>query len=250
MRDIRMLVFHARLFRHNTYFFQLLLTTTIGMVAMQALVARAPGAELSELGWLRAGMVGTWTLCAVAVGMLGYQNFQGTLVHLVRTPFAAARTLLPVVGAASVFGLAALPLAALVAWALGLPVALPHLGPFLLALLLFWLACLAVCSLVGIFFVLTPSAITYESLVSIPVVLLSGVFGTPPFIPAIVAASSYLLPTRLAVSILVQVTTGGGLPWPAVGAVLLLSLLWLAAAWWGTGVVSRRATITGKLELV
>lgn len=250
MRDLRMLLFHARLFRHNSYFFQLLLTSTLGMVAMQALAARLPGATLADLGWLRAGMFGTWTMCAVAVGMLGYQSFQGTLVHLYRTPVAAFRTLMPVVGAASVFGLAALPLAALFAWLLRMPVSLPHLGGLLVAGLLFGLACLAVSALAGMAFVLNRNALAYEGLAATPLVLLSGVFGTPPFLPPLVLALARVLPTRAAVDLLTEVAAGGTLSLAPIVEIIGVSAVWLAAACWLGGFVTRRAAASAKLGVI
>ncbi len=242
--------FHTEQFARNGYFVQLLLTSTLGLVALQALAARAPGAQDTDLGWLRAGMVGTWTVCTVAAGMIGYQRFQGALVHLMRSPLPTYRTLLPVVGAASVFGLAALPLAAIASWATGQPVALGPLLPTIGAAAAFWLACLSVSAVVGMLFVLTPNAMTYEGLLAVPLVLASGVFGTPSGVPDLLVAVTHVLPTRSGVEVLQQAVHGSG-PGPLlVLECLLVSAAWLLVARWSADVVARRATAAGTLEVV
>lgn len=250
MIDLRLWVFHVARFSRNGYFVQLLLTSTLGLVALQALAAQAPGARGAELGWLRAGMVGTWTVCTVAAGMIGFQRFQGTLVHLVRSPLAPARVLLPVVGAASVFGLAALPLAAAGSWLLRQPVALGAVLPTAAAAVVFWLACLSVSAVVGTLFVLTPNAMVYEGLLAVPLVLVSGVFGTPTGLPSAAVALTYVLPTRSAVELLHAVVSGAPASASLVVGSVAVSAVWLAVAAWVAGVVTRRATTAGTVELV
>jgi len=242
--------FHTRQFARNGYFVQLLLTTTIGMVALQALAARTPGAIHSELGWLRAGMIGTWTLCTVSAGMLGFQRFQGTLVHLMRSAHSPARVLMPVIGAASVFGLAALPIAAFFAWLFQLPVTITGLGPVVVAAVAFWLACLAISSVIGTLFVLTPNAMTYEGLIGTSLVLLSGVFGTPASFPQSVLLLTHILPTRSAVRLLFSAVETGTLSLSLLTETILVSAIWIAGGIFAARIVARRATVTGTLEMV
>jgi ABC-2 type transport system permease protein len=242
--------FHTAQFARTGYFVQLLGTSTLGLAALQALAARAPGAQNTDIGWLRAGVVGTWTVCTVAAGMIGYQRFQGTLIHLVRSPLALPRALLPVVGAASVFGLAALPLAGGASWLLRQPVALGPLVPTAAAAAAFWLACFSVSATVGMLFVLTPNAMTYEGALAVPMVLASGVFGTPEGTPSTLVTLAHVLPTRAAVELLQQVTRGSS---PTAGLVvecLVVSSLWIGIAWWAANVVARRASADGTLEVV
>lgn len=242
--------FHTGQFARNGYFVQLLITTTLGVVALQALAARAPDARDVEIGWLRAGMVGTWTVCTVAAGMIGYQRFQGTLVHLMRSPLATPRALLPVVGAASVYGLAALPVAAGASWLLRQPVTVGSLLPTVGAALAFWIACLSVSAVVGMVFVLTPDAMTYESLLAVPLVLASGVFGTPAGVPGVVVALTHVLPTRSAVELLQHATVGSATPPLLIVECLAVSGVWIAVAWRAASVVTRRAVAAGTLEIV
>lgn len=108
MRTLRMLAFHTRLFAGNSYFVQLMITSTVTILLMQYVASFASQSpESASSAWLRAGLVGTWTVCTVAAGLIGFQRFQGTLVHLVFTPTRAGSTLLPLIGSASAFGLLA-----------------------------------------------------------------------------------------------------------------------------------------------
>jgi len=257
MNALRMGWFHVTEFAGNGYFIQLLATTTIGMVMLQALAARAPevvaaGSSAAGYGldWLRAGMLGTWTVCVVSMGMIGFERYKGTLVHLVLTPLHVLKVLLPLLAAASVFGLLALPLAAVSSWALRQPVRIGAVFPTMIAALVFWLACFAISALIGMLFVLTPNAQTYEGLLGIPLVLVSGVFGTPAWLPDAVVVGSRILPTRAAVELLGQVTAG--LP---LSASLLIesvagSLLWVIVTGFAARVVVGRATKAGTLEVV
>jgi ABC-2 type transport system permease protein len=257
MNSLRMAWFHVTEFAGNGYFLQLLLTTTIGMVALQALAARAPevvaagsSAEGYGLGWLRAGMLGTWTVCAVSSGMLGFERYKGTLVHLVFTPHHALKVLLPVLASASVFGLLALPLAAISSWALRQHLQIGGLLPTVLAALVFWLASFSISALIGMLFVLTPHAITYEGLVGVPLVLVSGVFGTPAWLPDGIVTAARVLPTRSAVELLQVVSAGSPISPMLVAESVGASLLWLLLTGLAARVVVGRATRAGTLEVV
>lgn len=246
-----MLVFHLRLFSKNSFFVQLLLTSTLSVLVLQVLVARTGDAP-TELVWLRAGLVGTWTVCTVAAGMIGFQRFQGTLVHLVMTGRPTSATLFPVVGSAATFGLLAFPVAAVGAAVLGVPPAGVSWGRLLIGALVFWVACLAMTCVVAPLFVLTPDAIIYEGLLAVPLVLLSGVFGTPGGLPTALVTLTRLLPTTDAVQV---VLGSAGSPSDdgylvAAAASLLVSALWFAAAGWLLRRAARRATVGATLEVV
>lgn len=244
-----MWLFHVRHFARNGFFVQLLVTTTIGMVALQALAGRAPGAG-NELGWLRAGLVGTWTECTVAAGMLGYQRFQGTLVYLMRSALPSPRVLFPVVGAASVFGLAAFPLSIGSSLVLSQPVQVSSWMHLVMAVGVFWVACLSVSLVIGMLFVLTPNAMTYEGLLAIPILLASGIFGTPAGTPAWLVHAMRVLPLRSAVEAFSAPGAAARTSGSLVGESLAISVVWIAIAWACSQLVARRAIAHGSLELV
>ena len=247
--ELRMLWFHLRLFGRNSYFAQLLVTSTLSILALQLLAAQSNGAPQSAPIWLRAGMVGTWSVCTVAAGMIGFQRFQGTLVHLLMTPRSPARILLPLVASAATFGLLAFPLAALGASLFGFGPSARSWAVLIVGIFVFWLGCLAMSALVSALFVLTPNAITYEGLLMVPLILLSGVFGIPSGMPSGITALTYFLPTTPAVRVLLEQPGGTELGGLLLGC-LVLSAVWFVLARWALTNAVRRASVTGTLEVV
>lgn len=249
MSQLRMLRFHLVLFGRNTYFSQLLVTSTLSILALQLLAAHGNGAPTTEPIWLRAGMVGTWSVCTVAAGMIGFQRFQGTLVHLLMTPRSPAHTLLPLVASAATFGLLAFPLAALGSTIFGYTPSLESWGTLTVGIGLFWLACLSISTLVSAVFVLTPNAITYEGLLAVPLILLSGVFGVPAGMPSALTVMTYVLPTTPAVRLVLEQPTDPELI-GLIFACLGVSAGWFALSHWALSRATRRAKLTGSLEVV
>lgn len=179
LRMARMLGFHLRMFAGNSYFAQLLFTSTLSIILMQWVASFAVGRGLPEEGRIRAGMMGTWVVCAVSTGLVGFQRFQGVLVHQVTSSIGPLRALLPVVGSASVFAMLAFPVAYSAAVVVGggdLPsLTLRTVG----AAFIFWCAASSMALLLAAVFSHSPDALMYESLASTPLVLVSGVFGLP-----------------------------------------------------------------------
>lgn len=246
MRFFSMLGFHLRIFAQNSYFSQLMVTSTLSVLALQLLVAQGTPQAQGQPIWLRSALVGTWTVSTVAAGMIGFQRFQGTLVHLLNSPRSEASNLLPLIASASTFGLLTFPLAGLVSSLLGYPPRVVSWPLFLLGAFLFWLSALAISCLIAALFVLTPNAITYEGLLATPLILLSGIFGLPEGAPAWVQALSYLLPTSPAVELLLTE------PAPDRALVLMLACLlgvtaWLALAYYATRRALDRVYVTGNL---
>jgi ABC-2 type transport system permease protein len=226
---------------------QLLATSTVSILLLQVVAARtAPGADV-ESAWLRAGLVGTWTVATVAAGLIGFQRFQGTLVHLMMTPSRPARVVMPLVGSAATFGVLAFPLAGVSSWALGKS---PHVAswPALsVGVALYWVACLSLACTVSALFVLTPNAMTYEALLAIPLVLVSGVFGVPEALPKGLEAVTFVFPTTPAVRLILQPDVAF-LPYSL--AAVSASVLWFAVAALLASRAVSRATRSGSLEVV
>lgn len=244
-----MLWFQARLFGRNSYFSQLLVTSTLSVLALQLIAAHGNNIPTSEPIWLRSAVVGTWSVCTVAAGMIGFQRFQGTLVHLVMTPGPPSRTLLPLVGSAATFGLLAFPLAALVATAFGYAPQVFFWPGLIVGAVTFWVACLSVSAVVAAVFVLTPNAITYEGLLAVPIILASGVFGFPQGLPYALTAVGYVLPTTSAVRILLGEPTGLEFAW-LVAITLISSAVWFAVSRVAMSHALNRARIAGNLEVI
>lgn len=255
MRDLRLLVFQVRQVAATGYFVQLLVVSTVSAVLLQWLVTwnqpALPGA--GELSWVRAGIVGAWTTTCVAAGILGFQRYQGVLAPLVNSPLGAHRTLVPIIAACSVLGLAGFAIAAALAALLGLPVRITEPGWFALALCAFALGSVVLAVLIASVFVLTPNAITYEGLIAIPVVLVSGVFGYPPAWASALEAVSAIVPIAPAVRMLQRSVVGEASASSLAGdliASLVSSLVWAVIATLAFRAVLRRARTEATLELV
>ena len=80
-RQLRLMSFSLRQFLTVPYFLQLLLLSTFGATALQALAAGAWPVD-ATLAWTRAGIIGTWNMCIVAAGILNFERYRGTFVYL------------------------------------------------------------------------------------------------------------------------------------------------------------------------
>ena len=113
------------------------------------------------------------------------------------------------------------------------------------AQLAFFVACLVVSYVVAGIFVLTPNAITYEGLLLIPVLIVSGIVFTDTTMPPWLAWVGKGLPLSSAYRMLVH-----GFSWSQACAWLLTSVAWLVLGW----VLGRRclrlACKAGTLEVV
>ncbi|GAB2454654.1 hypothetical protein GCM10007967_05850 [Xylanimonas ulmi] len=240
-----MLAFQVRLFARNSYFTQLLVTSTVSILLLQYVASFGAGSVVTSQAWLRAGMTGTWTTCAVSTGLIGFQRFQGTLVHQVAARIGARPALVPVVGSAATFGLLAFPLAAAGGAILGIPLAIT--GTMIVGLVVFWFASLSTALLVAAAFAHSPNALVYESTVAAPIVLLSGMFGLPGAL-APVEPVLRILPLRSAV----QALSDGGGPavfWLDTFLAVVVSVLWLVASAFVAKAALRRAVDHATLDI-
>lgn len=241
-RQLRLMGFSLRQFLTVPYFIQLLISTVLGSVILQALAVHA-AAQSSEghsvdptLAWTRAGIVGMWSVCIVSAGIINFERFRGTLVYLCSGSISPVRVLAAIVSSASIVGLAALPLSWLI-WAL---VTLnPQVTDFsalwpryVLGVPLLWLACLSVTFMIAVFFVATPNAIAYEELLLVPVFILSGVLFTTVEAPAWLNTAGVLIPLQAPVHLLLgrtAITTPADALLP-VAQTLFVSFIWAACA--------------------
>lgn len=238
-----MLWFSVRAALRTGYFVQLMVTSTISVLALQLLAAHASGISAGD-AWMRAGLIGTWTTATVSAGIIGFQRFQGTLAHLALTPRRPMVVFAPLVVGPAALGLVSFPLAAVVSFALDVTPRMPGFLAGVAGIFLYWLACLSLACTIASLFVLTPNAITYEGLLVIPLVLLSGIFGLPE--NQLAVAASYALPTAGPVKYLLGVE-GDALE-------LLISaattLAWFALAGLCMRSALRKARVTGTLEVL
>lgn len=241
-RQLRLMGFSLRQFLTVPYFIQLLISTVLGSVIIQALAVHAAAQSSAgqtvdpTLAWTRAGIVGMWSVCIVSAGIINFERFRGTLVYLCSGSISPLRVLAAIVSSASIVGLAALPLAWLT-WALAtlnLQVTdFSELWPrYVLGVPLLWVACLSVTFMIAVFFVATPNAIAYEELLLVPVFILSGVLFTMVEAPAWLDAAGVLIPLQAPVHLLLgrtAITTPADALLPLVQT-LIVSFIWAACA--------------------
>ncbi|KQB87442.1 hypothetical protein [Corynebacterium lowii] len=239
---IRALYFHFRLFARTPYFVQLAVTSTVSIFVLQLLGARYAGVAEGEL-WLRSALVGMWAVSTVSAGIIGFQRFQGTLAYLLLGPYHPAKALFPLVAASSTFGLLAFPLAWVCAAISGAEMAYPGGAALLLGIVLCWVSCVSVSVVIAPLFVLTPNAITYEPLLNIPIVLLSGMVGYGA-VSGEFAQAGKAIPIFWAARVLLDgdmasapVACAVALAWGAVAVLLLNRMV-------------HRATVRASLEVV
>lgn len=250
-RQLRMSWFHLRQFVSVPYFIQLMVITTVTTTLIQLLASHAWGGITPTEGWVRGGVIGTWTTATCAAGIIGFERYKGTLVHLVLAPVGALRSLAAVVCSAASFGLAALPLAwatwALFTWSVdftplgGLAVLRLAAGALML------LAGSIILSLVvAAVFVLTPNAIAYEGLLLVPVFVTSGILFTSTAAPAGLDSMSRFLPLLTPYELLLDRPVSD----LALGTWLLVTLCWLVIAVFLGRRALRLATTAGTLEVL
>ena len=253
-RQLRMTWFQVREFMSVPYFIQVMAVSTISITLVQFLAYRAWGGDPQTL-WLRSGIIGMWTSSINAAGILGFERYKGTLVHLVLARINPLRPLAAVVGAAATFGIVALPLAwatwALVSRSSGFDTAVDGAttGRMALAVLLLWVGCLSITFVIAATFVLTPNAIAYEELLVQPILIASGILFTRQDPPNWLAAISRFIAIHEPASMLMHEMPPLGLLTSTVIS-LAVSLGWFVAAGLLGRVVLRRATVAGTLEVV
>lgn len=241
----RMSWFHTRRLWATSFFVQLLVLSTAQIVCLQAL-PRFAELPVSGDAWIRASLVGIWMVSTVSAGIIGFQRFQGTLVHLVRSPRPAWQAITPVVVAASSMGLFSVPLALFLATIFGLPMEGLTSWRVLAGLVMFWLGSAAMSALIANLFVLSRYATTYEDLIGGPLVLLSGIFGHPGSWTWFEVVNAWL-PTAWAVRLIFDQTLT---PQRCLGWSAVCLFAWGAAAGLLGGVVLRKATRTGTLDVI
>ena len=252
-RQLRLMSFSLCQFLTVPYFLQLLLLSTFGATTLQALAAGAWPVD-ATLAWTRAGIIGIWNMCIVAAGILNFERYRGTFVYLLNGAVNPLRALTAVVSTASIFGLAALPLAwvfwALCTFSVDFTDFTQVGARYLVGLPLLWISCLAVTFVIAGFFVATPNAIAYEELLLVPVFLASGVLFTESSAPAWLDALGTLIQAPVKVLL-------GQMPMNSFGdflGVLLqtcaVTALWMLAAYLLGRRALHAATVHGTLGAI
>lgn len=202
-----MTLFHIRQFITVPYFVQVMVVTTVTTTLVQFLASSAWSSISPTQGWVRGGVIGVWTTSTFAAGIIGFERYKGTLIHLVIAPIGALRAIASVVSAAASFGIFAMPLS-WVTWAiLSRSINFTPMNQwkglnFLGGSILLLIGCLTLSLVIAAIFVLTPNAISYEGLLLVPVFIASGIVVTSTSPPRWLDIISSLLPLRLPFNLL------------------------------------------------
>lgn len=177
-RFLRLFWFHFKLYYRNQYFLWLMFSSTVSIVLLQYVIAYS-NKTLSQTDiWTTGGIFGLWASATTATGVIGFQRHQGTLPYLINTAVGDRMSFVTLILPASVFGLLAFPVAIGTTLVLG-----GRVGGFSLMsvvyILLLWIASFVLDLFIASFFVLTKHAIVYEEIISLPILLVSGLFGFP-----------------------------------------------------------------------
>ena len=253
MRWIRIAAFHIRQFVKVPYFIQLMVISTMSTVIVQFLAWQAWSVIRPEQAWIRAGIIGLWTTCTAAAGIIGFERFKGTLVHLVLAPIGSLRASVGVVCAASIFGLDAFPLSWMIWALLSQTVSFDfatwsRFWQVMAGIILLWLGSVAMSLVVSALFFLTPNAITYEGLLLTPIFVFSGVMFTTTAIPWPIYVLSHIFPLSWPIDLLFG--RANSLDFVHFILWCLCFIGWMFIAWGAGRFALSKATRAGTLEVV
>lgn len=199
MRFLRLFWFHLKLYASNQYFFWLTLSSTASVFLLQYVMAYATHNLSDPNLWVRSGVFGLWSSATTAAGAIGFQRYQGTLRYITNTRIDNRLSLAALLLPAASFGLLAFP----VAYGLAVLLKTGHTNlswHLVLVMGLLWVAAALMDQLIATFFVLTVNAIVYEELITIPLLLLSGLFGSSPLVRPLLNAGEWVIPIAVPVN--------------------------------------------------
>ncbi|WP_204120534.1 MULTISPECIES: multidrug ABC transporter permease [Levilactobacillus] len=244
MRILRLFWFHLKIYAANQYFLWLTISSTVSIFLIQYVAAYVTHQLSDPSLWVRSGVFGLWSSATTAAGCIGFQRFQGTLPYLINTRIDDRLSLVALLLPASSFGLLAFPIAYVMAVMLG--VAHGNLS-IRLGLLIFalWLAAALMDFLVAAFFLLTTNAIVYEELITIPLLLASGLFSSAAVFQPFLAPFQWLIPLSAPVHALLGQSGRFNL-----AGFLVSCALWLAVTWIATNKILVMAKRTGNIGVM
>lgn len=235
MRVLRQVWFHLRQISTTTYLLQLMIMGTLSACFIQRLGAAAWGIE-PYIGFVRSFIIGVWTACTAAAGILGFERRKGTLLYLANSRSNPLLSLAAVVAATGTYGLLAFPLSLLLWMIPGsaqLPVStLTQYGTqLIIGLVGLWLSAVVTSFVIASIFILTPNAIAYEGLLLVPLLFISGVFMNPDSLHMpMITFAQWFIPSLASLQILYA---------PYINAQIIVHILatlcgctiWLLIAW-------------------
>lgn len=244
MRFLRLFWFHLKIYASNQYFLWLTISSTISLFLLQFIVAYATKQLNDTSLWIRSGIFGLWSSATTSAGCIGFQRFQGTLPYLTNTRIGDRISLMALLLPASSFGLLSFPVSYLLAVLLGVS----HSNVSLRLVLLIgslWLAASLMDFLIAGLFLLTTNAIVYEELITIPLLLLSGLFSSAPILKPILIPFQWIIPIASPIHALLNSTSEFNLL-----GFILSCVLWGVVTWILTKHLLILSKRTGNVRLM
>ncbi|KAE9560603.1 multidrug ABC transporter permease [Companilactobacillus bobalius] len=206
MRFLRLFCFHLKIYASNQYFLWLTISSTISLFLLQFIVAYATKQLNDTSLWIRSGIFGLWSSATTSAGCIGFQRFQGLLEAFQEIIQYHHPSFLYLPFKASSFGLLSFPVSYLLAVLLGVSHSNVSMRLVLLVGTL-WLAASLMDFLIAGLFLLTTNAIVYEELITIPLLLLSGLFSSAPILKPILIPFQWIIPIASPIHALLNSTS-------------------------------------------
>ncbi|HLP23982.1 MAG TPA: hypothetical protein VK139_08095 [Microbacteriaceae bacterium] len=221
-------------FLHNA------LLSPIAFFVFLALGQAAQGRDLLGTEWFTASTAGIWATTTTAVGIIGYQRFQGTLEPLAVAPLRPGFALALTPASASLLGIIAIPIS------LGLQLfsgSIRVTPESVLGLVLVLISCASSSLAVSAIFIASRNATAFEPLLLIPVWLLSGLIVPLAAFPEPLRLVASLFPLTLAVGVAQQGSLAAAIPLGMLA--LLVSAIWAGLGFRAIGRAAGNAYRTG-----
>lgn len=244
-RYARLSSFHARQLLRVPFFLQQALAAPLAFEVLRTLGLAGAGAAVPGNLWFLAGTAGMWSTTTLAVGIIGFQRFQGTLEHLAMSTLPPGVVFGSLASSAALIGVIGYPLSFVAQLVTG---GQPEVAASdIVGAVVATIACAASASLLAALFVLIRAATVFEPLVLTPVWLLTGVAVPLTAFPSWTTSFATLHPLTSAVQVADQRTLGGAAVMVLVS--LGVSTLWVIIAAVAARAALRRARVVGSLGL-
>lgn len=243
MRFISICFFHFRTLLRNSYFVTLLITSTLSVVLLQYIVLYSSNSTTDSIIWLRSGIFGMWSIAVTSAGIIGFQRYQGTLPYLLNNQISDQVSMFGLVISTTHLGILAFPLSYLFTLLLGID-NMSITPIMMLAIFLLYIGCAIMSFLIAFIFVLTKNAIIYEPLITIPVLIVSGIFSLGNTIDRFMSVFAWLIPIASPIKLILGYSNSFILQ--SVSSILIFSIISFTLSFR----IIKKARVDGKFGIL
>jgi len=237
-------LFHSRELSRNPHFWQLGVTAPLTYWFLRVLLA-GPSSKMDGLLLFDSVVVGFWTTTATAVGIIGFQRFQGVLEIIMLSPRSMLSRLGPLVASCSLIGFLGAPVVSVASFVIGIPTRVDLVVALALVMALFS-SFLTGLVLAGIF-VFRRDALVFEAIMVPPGLLVAGLLARYDDLPLLLRLLSFAHPLTGAVQAAHADEPVNCMLWFAQSALVIVPFS--AAAWYLLRRIDRATRLTGTLGL-